>query len=275
MLAAHSLRTIPLFSGLRDDDLVRILRASVVRSHKKNGIIAFESDPEDALYVVVSGTVKLVLVSDGGREVILGIRGPGDFFGEMSLLHDAPRAAHAIAMEDCNLLVLRREHFQRVVEELPAMAIGLLRAMCRRLGQAQQRIGGLALLDARGRVARGLLELADDEGFITLGSGMTQATIAQMVGTSRETVSRTLNELSADGHLEMKGRKIRIVRREPLDELAGLPPGGDRRETERRVRQLPIQFPDRRTGVDRRAGSDRRMFDLSATARQAPGAESA
>src|SRR3989442_2118021 len=98
----------------------------------------FEDDPGDALYVVATGQVKVVLIGEDGREVILSVLGEGDFFGEMSLIDEEPRSAHVIAMEDSNLLVIRREDFQSILQQSPGIAMGLLRELSRRL----RRVGG-------------------------------------------------------------------------------------------------------------------------------------
>ncbi len=198
--------------------------------------------------------------------MILSTRGTGDFFGEMALLTDTSRSAHVIAMEDSRLLVLRREHFHRCLEEIPQMAIGLLRAMCVRLREADDKIGGLVLLPVPGRVARLLLRKADENDGVHLPGRITHQTIAQMVGSSRETVSRVLRNWATNGIIQVTGRKISLQHRGALEELAGLkrPPlsGIDRRSGEdRRKRQLPIDFPDRRSGIERRSGIGRRETD--------------
>ncbi|MEX1051163.1 MAG: Crp/Fnr family transcriptional regulator, partial [Gemmatimonadales bacterium] len=145
--ALDTLRRVPLFTHLGTDELTRVATAARDRSYPRNSVILFADDPGDALYVVVTGQVKVVLIGEDGREVILAILGQGDFFGEMSLIDDQPRSAHVIAMEDANLLVLRREDFQSALQGYPNIALGLLQAMSRRLRRADDKIGGLVLLD--------------------------------------------------------------------------------------------------------------------------------
>jgi CRP-like cAMP-binding protein len=147
MSVATTLSSVPLFSQLREGDIEQLSRAAHERSYPKGSVILFENDPGEALYVVLTGQVKVVLIAEDGREVILSIRSEGDFFGEMSLIDDEPRSAHVIAMEDSKLLVLRREDFNRSLQEMPQIAAGLLRAMCKRLRQADTKIGSLVLLD--------------------------------------------------------------------------------------------------------------------------------
>jgi CRP/FNR family cyclic AMP-dependent transcriptional regulator len=211
-----------LFAHISDEEAASISRATRERIYPKNSVIVFEDDPGDALFVVKSGQVKVVLISEDGREVILSVLGEGDFFGEMSLIDDQPRSAHVIAMEDSRLLVLYREDFHRCLERTPRIALGLLRALSRRLRSADDKIGGLVLLDVPGRVARLLLELADDGNGTTISRSITHHTIAQMIGSSRETVSRTIRTFTENGLLTVSKQTIEIVKRTELESLAGL-----------------------------------------------------
>src|SRR5690242_11594173 len=148
------MRRVPLFSQLNDDELGRISEPARERSYPKNSVILFEDDPGDALYVVKQGQVKVVLIGEDGREVILSVLGEGDFFGEMALIDDEPRSAHVIAMGDSTLLVLRREDFQGLLMQTPAIALAMLRELTRRLRRVDEKVGSLVLLDVNGRVAR-------------------------------------------------------------------------------------------------------------------------
>ncbi len=123
MSVATTLEAIPLFSRLSADQLAGIARVARMRQYPKNSVILFEDDPGDALYVVVSGRVKVVLIGEDGREVILSTLDKTDFFGEMSLIDDEPRSAHVIAMENSRLLVLRRDDFHRCLESTPRIAL--------------------------------------------------------------------------------------------------------------------------------------------------------
>jgi CRP-like cAMP-binding protein len=222
MSVAHTLRGVPLFAHLGDEELGRLAGAARERTYPKNSVIVFEDDPGDALYLVADGQVKVVLIGEDGREVILAVLAEGDFFGEMSLIDDEPRSAHVIAMDDARLLVLRREDFQRAMEEFPRIAFGLLRALSRRLRRADDKIGALVLLDVLGRVARILLELADESGGDVITRRVTHHTIAQMIGSSRETVSRTIRELADRGLVEVTRKGIRVADRTALRAAAKL-----------------------------------------------------
>jgi CRP-like cAMP-binding protein len=170
---------------------------------------------------VAKGQVKVVLIGDDGREVILSVLGEGEFFGEMALLDDEPRSAHVIAMEDSDLLVLRREDFESILAQSPQIGLALLRELTRRLRRADEKVGALVLLDVTGRVARLLLELSDDSGGDRITRRLTHHTIAQMVGSSRETVSRTMREFVSKGHIAVSRREILILDRSALGQAAG------------------------------------------------------
>ncbi len=147
--------------------------------------------------------------------------GEGDFFGEMSLIDEEPRSAHVIAMEDSNLLVIRREDFQAILQQSPGIAMGLLRELSRRLRRVDEKVGSLVLLDVNGRVAQLLLDLADEAGSDKITRRLTHHTIAQMIGSSRETVSRTMRELVDKGYIEISRREILIRDRAALEASAG------------------------------------------------------
>ncbi|MBI4499678.1 MAG: Crp/Fnr family transcriptional regulator [Gemmatimonadetes bacterium] len=219
--AISTLRTVPLFARLRESDLENLLRILRARDYAKNSVILFAHDPSDAFYVLLSGQVKVMLIAEDGREVILSLVHPGDFFGERSLLDDEPHSASVIAMEDSRLLILRRDDFQRCIHEMPGIAFGLLRALCARLQEADSKIGGLILLDVTGRVCHLLLQLADRGDGKTISDPPTHQIMAQMVGSSRETVSRTMGSLADQGLISVSRREITILSREALEVAAG------------------------------------------------------
>ena len=215
------LQRVPLFSQLSAVELQRVVDVARERAYPRNSVILFEDDPGDALYVVANGQVKVVLIGEDGREVILSVMGPGEFFGEMSLLDDEPRSAHVIAMEDSSLAVLRREDFEGLLTSSPQIALALLRELSRRLRRADEKVGSLVLLDVQGRVARLLLDMAGEEGGERITRRLTHHTIAQMIGSSRETVSRTMRDLTDKGLIAVQRRDIVIRDRPALEAAAG------------------------------------------------------
>jgi CRP-like cAMP-binding protein len=210
------LRKVPLFSGLADSDLAAFADLIRERSYPKGSVIVFEDDPGDALYLVAAGQVKVVLIAEDGREVILSVLGEGSFFGEMAVIDEEPRSAHVIAMEDSSLLVLRREDFHAQLRRSPEVAISLLKEISRRLRRADEKIGSLVLLDVNGRVAHLLLRMADDENGDRITRKLTHHTIAQMIGSSLENVSRNMLNLVERGIIQVTRKDITLKDRRSL-----------------------------------------------------------
>jgi CRP/FNR family cyclic AMP-dependent transcriptional regulator len=217
MEISNFLRTIPLFSKLDDAELQRFAELTREKNYPKGSVIVFEDDPGDSLFIVREGRVKVVLIGEDGREVILGVLGVGEHFGELSLIDDQPRSAHVIAMEETNLLVLRRDDFRRRVEANPAVAWSLLVELARRLRRADAKIHGL---DVPGRIARLLLDFAQEGQTETIEKPLTHQTIAHMIGASRETVSRTIRDFQLQGLIRVERRRISVANRPALKQLA-------------------------------------------------------
>jgi CRP/FNR family cyclic AMP-dependent transcriptional regulator len=220
MNTAQFLATVPLFGGLTPEQLARFAEVTREKSFPRGSVIVFEQDPGDSLFVVRSGRVKVVLLGEDGREVILGILEPGEYFGELSLIDEQPRSANVIAMEESTLMVLRREDFRRRVEEAPSVAWALLQGLSRRLRQADSKIGGLVLLDVPGRVAKLLTDLARESGTDQMPRVLTHQTIAHMIGASRETVSRTMKDFQEAGWIGVVRRRVTIMDRAALEKRA-------------------------------------------------------
>lgn len=215
MISEELLRQVPLFSGLDDTDIQSLMGAVARRKYLKDAVIFFEHDPGDAMFMILSGRVKVTILSDDGREIILSMLTERDFFGEMSLLDNEPRSATAIAVQETEVAVLHQKDFLSIVEKRPRVAINLLSALSDRLRKANHQIGSLALLDVYGRVAAVLLEMARDSG-IRLKDGRirfrrpTHQEIANMIGATRETVSRTISDLHRQGYIEISGKNVVI-----------------------------------------------------------------
>jgi CRP/FNR family transcriptional regulator, cyclic AMP receptor protein len=224
MQTADFLATVPLLSRIDRGELQRLAALTRERQYSKGSVILFENDPGDALYIVRQGRVKVVLVGEDGREVILGVLGPGEYFGELSLIDEQPRSAHVIAMDDAVLLALRSDDFRRRVEATPAMAWSMLLELSRRLRRADGKIGALALLDVPGRIARLLLDTAAEAGGDRLAKPLTHQTIAQMIGASRETVSRAMVEFQEAGWITVERRTIQLTDRAALERRAQVRP---------------------------------------------------
>ena len=211
---------MPLFTGLGRTELQSFAELTRERSYPRGSVILFENDAGDSLFVVRSGRVKVVLIGEDGREVILGVLGVGQHFGELALIDEQPRSAHVIAMEDSNLIILRRDDFRKRVESSPPVAWSLLTELSRRLRRADDKIGGLVLLDVPGRIARLLLDLAEESGTQMIEKSLTHQTIAQMIGASRETVSRAMKEFQEAGWITVERRRISLANQAALESRA-------------------------------------------------------
>ena len=214
---ADFLATVPLFRSLAPAEVSAFSQLAREKSYPKGSVILFEDDPGDSLFVVREGRVKVVLVAEDGREVILGILGAGEHFGELSLIDDKPRSAHVVAMEESSLLVLRRDDFRRRVEQNPSVAWALLMELSRRLRRADEKIGSLVLLDVPGRIARLILDASAEGGSDLIDKPLTHQTIAHVIGASRETVSRAMREFVEAGWVSTERRRIRVTDRAALE----------------------------------------------------------
>ncbi|MFZ1978029.1 MAG: Crp/Fnr family transcriptional regulator [Bacteroidota bacterium] len=209
------LRNVPIFSELEERELEKIAKLGVRQKYKKGNVVVIEQESGAALFIIVSGKVKIVRMDEDGREVILSIFGPGEFFGEMSLLDGMARSASVIATEKSELLMIHRRDFLELLHEFPSVAISLLAELAMRLRKADMQIKSLSLKDAAGRVANVILMLADDIGIFRKGKVEIedlplQQDIANMAGTSRETVSRMLNMFVEKGQIQLDGSKLTI-----------------------------------------------------------------
>lgn len=210
------LNRVTFLTRLPPAELQRLAERLVVCVFKRDSAVVQIDDPGDSMFFIESGRAKVVLSGSGDREVILATLGPGDFFGEMSLLDGRARSATVIAIEEARLQKLPREALIDLIRNQPEIALGLLAEMSSRLRRADAAIADLALVDVSGRVARFLLEHAELDGKTTpdgivLRGPLTQQHIASTIGTSRETVSRALGELKRRGLVTTRGRTI-VVR---------------------------------------------------------------
>jgi len=211
--SAQYLERVGIFADLAPEDLRDLAARMQPREYATGSIIVGQEDRGDSLFAITNGRVKVVLYGDSGREIILSLLREGEIFGEMSLLDNQPRSASVIALEPTKALVLERAAFVRHLSAHPATALAILAEMSRRLRQADKIIGNLALLDVYGRVARLLTDLARKEGVETdegvlIKERPTQQEIASMIGTSRETVSRALNDFAKRGLIVIQGKQI-------------------------------------------------------------------
>ena len=209
------LQSVPIFSDLSPSDLNKIAERMIQRTYVKGQMILLEDDLGQTFFVIAGGSVKITRLSDDGREVILAMLGESDFFGEMSLLDGAGRSANVVALEASEVLTLSRNNFLEILQNYPKISISLLDELTQRIRKSDQQIESLSLSDVEQRIGITLIRLAEELGTIKQGNVKIknlpyQQDIANMAGTSRETVSRTFKLLEEKGLVTREGRKLTI-----------------------------------------------------------------
>jgi len=206
----------PLFAALPISAIEDLTSRVAVRRVAVNSAVVSQDEPGDAMFVIMSGRVKVVIFGENGREVTLSILRPSDSFGEMSLFDGAVRSANCVAIEPTTLLVLSREDLMKHIQSHPRTSLNLLGEMARRLRRADETIAQLALCDVNERLIHRLVSLGREEGAespdgLVVRRRPTQQELANMIGSCRETISRAFNQLARDGLIIPKGRSLVVT----------------------------------------------------------------
>jgi CRP/FNR family cyclic AMP-dependent transcriptional regulator len=205
-----------LFPDLRPEDLHVLSDNGVTRNYPKNVVLITEGDRSDSFYVILSGKVKVFLSDEHGKEVQLNTQGPGEYFGELALIDQAPRSASVMTLEPSQLAVVSRQDFQRCLAENPDIAVELISFLVSRVRSLTESVKNLALLDVYGRVARTLLNLSSEQDDqLVIKERLTHQEIANRVGASREMVSRIMKDLCTGGNIQIRDHKIFIQEKLP------------------------------------------------------------
>ncbi len=210
--ALESLRSIPLFANVSDEDLEAVASLLIERRIPKNKTIVEEGLPGDYMYVVREGRVKVTKLSGDGREKILEMLDQGSFFGELSLLDGAPRSASVKSLTDTRILALSRNDFLKLLRDSPDLAMAVIQVLTGRLRQMDDQASSLSFQRVKERARGALRRLARDEiGEDRLATpALTHQQIADMIGTSRETVTRVIKGLKQEGWLHQKGKRYLV-----------------------------------------------------------------
>jgi len=210
------LENVHLFSGLSSAALAEIEHHGTVKSFRKNTIVINQDDETYSLYVILSGSVKVFISGEDGREAVLNHQGAGDYFGDLALIDKQPRVASVMTTEASKFMIISREDFMACLSKNPEIAINLIKPMTSRMRMLAKNVSNLALLDVYGRVARVLLEQAEEqEDGEMITEKLTQQEIADMVGASRAMVSRILKDLKAGGYISVDKKRITIHQKLP------------------------------------------------------------
>jgi CRP/FNR family transcriptional regulator, cyclic AMP receptor protein len=203
-------------SPLQPETLRSIAATGVVRSFPKNTVLIHEGDVGDALYVILSGRVKVFASNEAGREFIIDFHGAGNYVGEMTL-DGEPRSASVMTIEPTTCAIVNRAHFRDFLLAHPDFALHLIERLIKRIRVTTGNLKSLALSDVYGRLARLLNALAQpgDGGKLTVPEKLTQQDIADRVGASRDMIGKLMKDLTAGGYLAVDDRTITILRKLP------------------------------------------------------------
>jgi CRP/FNR family cyclic AMP-dependent transcriptional regulator len=214
---AETLATVPFFSGLDAPSLESVGRGMRARRFRRGEVIFHLGDPGDALFIVMSGAIKIMLPSDTGDEAILATLRGGDVFGELALLDGAPRSATAVALEPTETLILPRAQFRELLATEPAIRDALLAALAGELRRLTNHVEELHFLDITGRLASRLARLATEggrkqpDGSIRLPAPLTQGDLAAMIGCTRQSVNKLLGMFTDDGLIRLDRDSIVVL----------------------------------------------------------------
>jgi CRP/FNR family cyclic AMP-dependent transcriptional regulator len=221
-----SLAAIPFFGGLDPDALERLAASMRSRRFRRGEVIFHIGDPGDALFVIVSGEVKISLPSETGDEAILATLRPGDVFGELALLDGAPRSASASALMPTETVILPRDRFRELIATETGVRDALLASIAGELRRLTTHVEELHFLDITGRLAARLARLAQEsgtplaDGSLRLRTNLTQADLAAMVGCTRQSVNKLLCQFTDDGLLRLERDGIVVTDLEGLSATA-------------------------------------------------------
>jgi CRP/FNR family cyclic AMP-dependent transcriptional regulator len=213
---------VPLFANLEKMERYAITSILVKKSFRPDEMIVHEDDSENhAFFIIAEGTVHVTVFTSEGKQTILATLRKGEFFGEMALLDGEPRSASVIAAESCVLLILYRRSIMEILQKYPKITIQMLIEMSRRLRRTNRQINTLSLMSVYGRVAEVILTLSKDSGkrfgkMIVIENRPTHQEIAEMAGTSRETVSRVMSQLQKKQYISIDRKRMVILDEEKL-----------------------------------------------------------
>lgn len=205
------LKKIDLFADLSDSAAERLMRYAKPHKYPKNSVIVSEGDSQTSFYIVESGSLRVYVDGDDGRQLTLGWLEAGDYFGELALIDGEPRSASVITVTPTELCAISQQDFQEFLKTESGAALLLMRALVRRIRALTFSVRDMALLDVYGRVASVLQQRANAETG-RIEPKLTHQEIADMVGASREMVSRIMRELTVGGYVEQAAGALILLK---------------------------------------------------------------
>ncbi len=223
------LKSVPLFSSFSDAQLNTLLTCVQHHRFRRGSFLLRAGEEIDALYIILSGRAKVLIPDEEGHEVILTVLGPHEFFGEMGLLDDLPRSASVETLETCEMLRLSKAGFTNVLKDNFELAMLIVRNLVRRMRDADRKIESLALIDVYGRVARLLIDMAQNvEGKWIVEHAPPKEEMARMIGASGRMIRRVVKDLHKKGLIRAEKRRIQILDKASMQKRAPV-----RHQTER------------------------------------------
>jgi len=217
-----ALRQHPIFRDLEPEALDQLCRYAKHMVLKRGATLIAKDDPGNSLYVVISGTVKISVSSPDGRNAILNLIGPGDLFGEVSVLDGQPRSADAIANTNCEVFVIDRRDFLPFVRSQPTLAMKFIELLCAKLRWTSEQVEQVILQDLPGRLASALLGLIEkrkpDPENHTIS--ITQQELSEMVGMTRESINKQLRAWVMRNYVRLEHGAIVVLDPAALRDLA-------------------------------------------------------
>ena len=215
----EALRAIPLFANLDESDLSEVVGLLIERKFPRDAVIFEEGTLGDYMYLIQEGQVKVTKMSEDGREKILEIFGPGDFFGDMSLVDREPRSASIKTIQACVLLALSRHDFLGLLRSAPDVCMQVIQELSRRVREADEQIRALLFERVEGRTRQILCRMAREDApghpDRRATAAITHQQLADLVGTSRETITRVIKELKGEGWLHQAGKQYIVPVEDP------------------------------------------------------------
>ncbi len=220
--AVQALQIVPFFADLPEEHATEMAKNLVSRRYAAGTAIFHLGDPGGLLYLIGKGKVKISHTTNEGQEVVLAILGPGDFFGEMALIDDAPRSATAVALEASETWTLHREEFIHYLTDNPEFALHVLKTLAQHIRRLNAQLADIFFLDLPGRLARTLLNLADQYGVYTtegtiISLSLTQTDLAEMTGATRVSINKALGRFRRAGWIRVTGKQVTVIDRAGLE----------------------------------------------------------
>jgi CRP-like cAMP-binding protein len=219
-IKANNLSNIQVFRDLSPNELARMNRQITMSTCPPGKIFYMPEDSGEGLFLLKKGRVQLYRIAPNGKKIVMVTLGPGAIFGEMSLVGQGMHNTFAESIEECVLCIMSRSDVERLIQEKPEVAFRFVEALGKRLSQLEARLEEIAFKSIPARLASLLLTLNEEQGGQQMVNGYTHQDLSEMLGTYRETVTQTLNDLKADGLISIARKQVVLLNMHRLRTLA-------------------------------------------------------